>query len=339
MIAWFISSRVLCAASLVLAVFLSGCASQIQRPAESVAEAVQPRVIVGNVPFHAQDEYQCGPAALAMMLGAQGVPATPDELKDSVYIPEREGSLQVEMVATARARGMVAYPLRPHIDAIITEVDAGHPVLVLQNLRFNWWPQWHFAVVVGYDLEREQLILNSGTNRFQRESFRLFDNTWRRGDRWARVMLPPDQLPATARPLDYVRAVHELEQTGRHELARTGYQAALSRWPDDLSAGFAAANHELSMGNAVAAVEGFRSLMGFHPDVAAVWHNLGLSLQALECPDAAAAAMACAARLAPDDERFSRREPDQPAAPVRGARVIPELCDLPACPVPSAVQD
>lgn len=339
MIALIRRSRVLYAASLVLAVFLSGCASQIQRPADSVTDTVQSRAILGSVPFHAQDEYQCGPASLAMMLGAQGLTDTPDELKEAVYIPERKGSLQVEMVAAARARGMVVYPLRPHIDAIITEVDAGHPVLVLQNLRFNWWPQWHFAVVVGYDLEREQLILNSGTNRFQRESFRVFDNTWRRGERWARVMLPPDQLPATARPLDYVRAVYDLEQTGRHELARTGYQTALLRWPDDLSAGFAAANHELATGNAAAAVEGFRSLMAFHPDVAAVWYNLGLSLEALQCPEAAAEAVSCAARLAPDDDRFSRPGGGRQDSLSRGARVIPELCDLPACPVPATVGD
>lgn len=291
-------------ASLALAVLFSGCASHTQKPGAALKAEVDSAFRLGDVPFYAQDEYQCGPAALAMMLGTQGQSVLPDELKDSVYIPERKGSLQVEMVATARARGMVVYPLDRHVDAIITEVAAGNPVLVLKNLRFNWWPQWHFAVVVGYDLERKELILHSGLQEYKRIALATFDNTWRRGDRWARVVLPPDSIPATAEPVAYVRAVYDLEATNRHEQARQGYQSAVNRWPDSLAAGFALANHALTQDEPELARQGFETLLEHHSGVAAIWYNFGLGLEHSGCPAAARQATACASALAPDDDRF-----------------------------------
>ena len=38
------------------------------------------------------------------MLGQRGLALTPGQLKDEVFIPGREGSLQLEMVAAARRR-------------------------------------------------------------------------------------------------------------------------------------------------------------------------------------------------------------------------------------------
>lgn len=319
-------------ASLVLAVLFSGCAIHTQKPGAALTAELDSAFRLGDVPFYAQDEYQCGPAALAMMLGAQGQAVSPDELRESVYIPGRKGSLQVEMVATARAKGMVAYPLHRHVDAILTEVAAGHPVLVLQNLRFNWWPQWHFAVVVGYDLERKELILHSGLDEYKRVALPTFDNTWRRGDRWARVLLPPDQIPATAEPVAFVRAVHDLEMTGRHELARQGYQSAADQWPDNLAAGFALANHSLSQNQPELARQGFERLLTQHAGVAAIWYNLGLSLDRTECPAAAIQAAACASALAPDDTRF-RTAPGSVQNDSTPAAGDATDCRIPECPV------
>ena len=79
---------------------------------------------------------------------------------------------------------------------LLAELDAGHPVLVFQNLALDWSPQWHFAVAVGYDLDSGDLILRSGTERRRVTRLSTFEFTWRRGDYWALVVLPPDRLPA-----------------------------------------------------------------------------------------------------------------------------------------------
>jgi hypothetical protein len=39
----------------------------------------------------------------------------------------------------------------------VDQLEAGRPVLVLQNLALKLWPQWHYAVVVGYLPEHQAI--------------------------------------------------------------------------------------------------------------------------------------------------------------------------------------
>ena len=83
---------------------LSGCASQLQatKLLKSPSPDFPPAVELSQVPFFPQKRYQCGPAALATVLNWSGVAATPEQLVDEVYLPQRHGSLQVEMTAATR---------------------------------------------------------------------------------------------------------------------------------------------------------------------------------------------------------------------------------------------
>ena len=92
-----------------------------------------------EVPFCAQTGYQCGSAALAMVLQYSGVPATARELQAAVYTPGRKGSLQSGIVTAARRHGRLAYPIQG-LDCLLREVAAGNPVIVLQNLGLQWIP-------------------------------------------------------------------------------------------------------------------------------------------------------------------------------------------------------
>lgn len=144
---------------------LSGCATpQTKRLLES-APAFPQRVELSAVPFFAQEAYQCGPAALATVLNNSGLNVTPDELGPQVYVPARQGSLQFELLAAARRYGRVPYVLRPQLEILAAEVAAGNPVLVLQNLGIAALPFWHYAVVVGFDLARADIVLRSGRER------------------------------------------------------------------------------------------------------------------------------------------------------------------------------
>ncbi len=264
------SARLLLVA--LLGVILSGCASQPRWP-----DAYE-KATLTNVPFHPQELYQCGPASLAMMLNAQDVQATPDELVSKVYLPERKGALQVEMVAAARQYGMLVYPLKPELDVVLKEVEAGHPVLVLQNLRFGWWPQWHFAVVIGYDSKKEVLILHSGTEENYRLPASAFMATWDRSERWARVMLPPDQLPATAEPLEFLMAAHDLETTQQTNAAKLAYSTAAKTWPDQPAALLGSGNLAYQQGHWSEAEKYYRAMTEQFPDISAGWNNLAEAL-------------------------------------------------------------
>lgn len=259
------------------------------------------RILLQDVPFHAQDAYQCGPASLAMVLNHRGVAATPDSLKDRVYLPERKGTLQVEMISAARERDLLVYPLDKDLQAILTELAAGNPVLVMQNLAFNWYPQWHYAVVVGYDLNAREMLVHSGLNKAQREPFHVFMRTWSRADYWARVMLPPGQLPATARPLTYLRAASDLEQTGRLHSAEAAYRSAVEQWPDQPTARFGLGNTLWAGDKRPAALEQFQQLVNDFPDFQPGWNNLATGLELSGCASAAAAARQCSQQVPKPD--------------------------------------
>lgn len=218
--------------------------------------------------------HQCGPAALASLLHWSGSAITPESLAAQVYLPAREGSLQAELLAAARRAGRIPYVLAPAPADLLAEVAAGHPVLVLQNLGLAWLPRWHYAVVIGYDLEADSVTLHSGRARAHVTALDTFLRTWQRGGRWALVVLPPERLPATARALPYVAAVSGLEGLGQWAAAATAYHTALGRWPDSLGAWLGLANARHGAGDTAGAVAALREALRHHPDAALVHNNL-----------------------------------------------------------------
>ena len=93
-----------------------------------------------------------------MALAWSGLRIDPDDLAPQVYTPSLKGSLQPAMITAARRHSRVAYPISG-ANALLQEIAAGHPVIVLQNLGLSWIPVWHYAVVIGYDLNQEVIIL------------------------------------------------------------------------------------------------------------------------------------------------------------------------------------
>lgn len=310
--------------SLALILLLAGCSTTPKWPTATTAPALQSRTLLTDVPFYPQELYQCGPASLAMMLNSQGLNTNPEILKELVYIPGREGSLQVEMVAAARSHNMLVYTLDGQLDSLLREVAAGNPVLVMQNLFYNWWPQWHFAVVIGFDADQQTLILHTGTRERHELSAEVFATTWARSDNWAAVILPPDQIPATAQPLKYLRAANDLETTGRTHAAMTAYQTAEQRWPAQPAALLGQGNIAYTRNNLEQARSHFDRLVRKFPEQAVGWNNLAHTLGELGCPDEAAHAQQCAATLAP--ERFNAEV--ESVSKVANA----EACSVPACP-------
>lgn len=299
-------------AVLWLVLLLAGCAGAPQSDAlRSAAPADLPlRVELDDVPFFPQERYQCGPAALAMVLTHAGHPVQPEALTPRVYLPEREGSVPLEMVAAARQSGMLVYPLAPQLSDLLREVAAGHPVLVLQNLAFDWSPQWHYAVLIGFDLPAATVVLRSGTTRRWVTPLATFERTWARAARRAWVILPAGGMPATARPLAYLSAAADLEQVGQREAALAAWQAAIRAWPDEPRAWLTWGNALYDQGDVAGASEAFRRAVKLNPRDPAAWNNLAYALLADACPVQAVRAIDCALRLAPTDPnlRDSRRE-------------------------------
>ena len=116
----------------LILITLSGCV--IQPPLEQPLIEKEPvverqSVYLANTPFFPQQQYQCGPAALATLLNDSGVSVQSEELVSKVYIPEREGSLQIEMMAASRQYQRIPYQIDPTLEAMLDELHANRPVV------------------------------------------------------------------------------------------------------------------------------------------------------------------------------------------------------------------
>lgn len=286
---------------IVLALLVSGCSS-IQ---PSVAPAGKSLRL--KAPFVEQEAAYCGPAALSSALLFYGRDASLESLVKQVYIPGREGSLTLEMTVASRRHGLLPYPAKASLDSLLAELDAGHPVLVLQNLGFSWWPQWHYALLVGYEQNGEKLLLHSGEIPYYEISAGTFMRTWARSQHWGLVLVPADQIPASADAITYLKTLEQMRETrslNADKLLSALTQAA-AYWPESSAAHFAMANHLQAAGRHSEASNYFLNGIRLRPDSALAWNNLAYSLKAQGCGASARIAIDEAVKLAPKDARIS----------------------------------
>lgn len=229
------------------------------------------------MPFFPQTPYHCGPAALATVLADAGLAVTPEGLADRVFLPGREGSLQVEMLSATRRAGALPVRLPGELGALLTEVHAGLPVVVLLNLGLSFVPRWHYAVLVGYDLPQRELVLRSGTTRREAITLATFEHTWARAGLWAFAAVLPGRLPVTARESDAADAAAGFERAQpAPALRERAHASVLERWPDNLVALTGLGTARAAQGDWPGAATAFERAARRH-DSAAAWHNLALA--------------------------------------------------------------
>lgn len=274
------SARRLAGVSLA-ALLLHGCAlitPQTEELRQHLPTDIPDRVELDKVPFFPQQDYQCGPAALATSLAAFDLKVTPEDLVDQVYLPARQGSLQVEMLAAPRRYGMVSYQLAPRFEDVLREVSAGTPVVLLQDYGVWFAPVWHYSVAAGYDFTKGEVLLRSGMKERLTMPLGVFEYTWKESGYWAMVTMPPDRIPATANESRYLEAISAMERVGGPLAARAAYTAFLGRWPDNLAAAIGLANAHYALGQLGEAEKVLRQAAERHPDSVAVLNNLAQTL-------------------------------------------------------------
>lgn len=230
-----------------------------------------------QVPFFPQAEFQCGPAALAMAMAYAGASVRPEALVGEVWLPARQGSLQREMLAAPRRHGLVGYPLAPSYADLLRELAAGHPVLVLQDVG-PVLPEWHYAVVNGFDYASGTLLLRSGLQARQEMPFSYFERTWRAGGYWAMVVTRADEIPATATESRWREALAGLSRAGAGEVAVGAWRAALARWPHSLAVAVGLANALHAAGALQEAVRVLQAALRRFPQSEVLMNNLAQTL-------------------------------------------------------------
>jgi tetratricopeptide (TPR) repeat protein len=285
-------ARLLAACTLLASI--AGCGVAALREASAGAE----RVELEAVPFYPQRRYQCGPAALASVLVASGVNTDADALVREVYVSGLKGSLQAELLASARRHERVAYVIAAGLPDLLHELEGGRPVLILQNFGLTTLPLWHYAVVIGYDRPADQFLVRNGRDARRRIAARRLVATWRRAGYWGLVVLRPGEIAASATPARYLDAVAALGAVGRPESVAAAIEAAVARWPAESLTWLALGNLRLEQQRPRDAEQAFEHAVGLAPSGAAARNNLALLLSRRGCNAAAIAEIARAWALA-----------------------------------------
>lgn len=298
-----------CARRILGAVLCLGLVAACATPQQTLSlrqnpPDISPQTELVDTPFFPQTQYYCGPAALATIMQSMDIPVQPDDLAPMIFTPGLKGTLQVELVAASRRLDMLPVEHDGQFGSLLREVEAGNPVLVLQNLGLDDYPVWHYAVVVGYDIETRSIVLRSGTVKRLVRSFSNFERTWQRSDYWALIIVPPDQVPVTASAKRYLQAALDLEQTGHAESANKAYSAASRRWPDNLMAYTGMGNTAYALNNFTLSEQAYRQGLELSPQSHQLWNNLAYARARLGKNEASMTAIGKAIELAPENQNY-----------------------------------
>lgn len=262
----------------ILCFLCVGCATRAVQTEALLAEPGDRPVmhLIQDVPFIDQTLGYCGPATLTMAMRRAGQDVTVDEIAAQIYTPGLKGSLQSDLIGASRRQGLMAVPIH-HLSALLDEVAAGHPVIIFENLGLTWAPNWHYALVLGYDLAKQEIIMHSGHEAYFRWDLKKFERSWMLGEYWGLVVLPAGELSVSADELVQVAAAYGLEQAQKYKEAEKSYNRILEKWPNSLVALIGLGNLAFQKRDQKKALEFLQRAVKAHPESVAAKHNLSVA--------------------------------------------------------------
>jgi tetratricopeptide (TPR) repeat protein len=191
------------------------------------------------------------------------------------------------MQAAPRQYARISYRTEPELSAILAEVGAGRPVLILHNYGLPRLPRWHYAVVVGYDGARDRVLMRSGKVRRQELSAANFMRAWDNGGRWGMVLLRAGELPESPDKDRYLESAAAFERVARPQDAIATFAAATRQWPGDAVGWTGLGTAAYRNGDLKLAASNYRAALKLDDTQAAARNNLAMTLLDLGCPQAA----------------------------------------------------
>ncbi|MHC8318670.1 peptidase C39 family protein [Pseudomonas sp. LB3P31] len=214
-------SRILCAALVAGSLAgLAGCAGSVSPEIKRLPERVE---LSGT--FYRGQTHQSGPQVLASLLSQQGISITPGLLDKPLHLPGAEAQLEQNMLNLAREYGMVVYPLDAALPALLAQVAAGYPVMVRFTEGSAFWAEPRYAILSGYNSQKQTVLLRAGMNRRTLMSFSSFESAFKDGGSWAVLIQKPNQLPANVDQQRWLKAANDLAQAGQEQAANRAKKA------------------------------------------------------------------------------------------------------------------
>lgn len=199
---------------------LAGCAGSVSPEVKRLPERVE---LSGT--FYRGQSFQSGPQVLASLLAQQGIVITPGLLEKPLHVPGAEAQLQQNLQNLAREYGMVVYPLDSHLPALLTQVAAGYPVMVRFTEGSAFWAEPRYAILAGYNRQKQTVLLRAGMNRRESMGFSSFESAFKDAGGWAVLIQKPNQIPANVDQQRWLNAADDLAQAGQEQAAARARKA------------------------------------------------------------------------------------------------------------------
>ena len=148
-------------------------------------------VYIKAVPFFPQEDNQCGPSSLAMVIDYWGGRVSPDDIAKEIFSKGAAGTLNLDMLIYPRERGFDARQLDGTLDLLKDMLSKGYPVIVLVDCGIAFYQIDHYMVVIGYG--KGGIIAHSGREADKFIPYDEFMRIWKRGDYWMLLIKPKGQ--------------------------------------------------------------------------------------------------------------------------------------------------
>lgn len=159
-------------------------------------------VRVEGVPeLHQQHELDCGPTALAMVLGYHGAASKEALLAE---LPEEQRSVVTQLRDVAKKHGFESYVIEGKPEDLVYELKHGRPVIVGVAKPTLKDAVAHYEVVVGLHRESQRVATIDPAVGLRQNTFNGFLTEWQGAGRVLLVVIPKGTKPnssSSAEPL------------------------------------------------------------------------------------------------------------------------------------------
>jgi len=149
---------------------------------------------IENIPYFAQEDFQCGPAALATVVNywylkdGSGKHLPIETIVADIYSPSARGVLGMDLGLYARKLGFNVVDHQGSVGEIRRNIDLGVPVIILVDYGVFAYQRNHFMVAKGYT--DDGIIVNSGREENQVIPAEDLNRIWKKTGFWLLAIKP-----------------------------------------------------------------------------------------------------------------------------------------------------